>query len=481
MTSVDAVVVGSGPNGLAAAVTLARAGLSVSVFERASTIGGGARTAELTLPGFHHDVGSAIHPMAIASPFFRAFGLQDRITLAVPELSYAQPLDGRDAAIAWRSLERTAHDLGRDGAAWQRLFAPLVANIDHIAEIAGSTVVRFPRHPLTLTRLGLRVLEQGTPGWNLRFREAAAPALLTGVIAHSIQKLPSFAAAAAGLVLAAHAHAGGWPVPIGGSQSIIDALAADLIAHGGTITTDAHITSLRELPSSRVVLLDTSARAVLDLVGDDVPAGYARTLRDVKYGNAIAKVDYALSEPVPWSDSRLRDAATLHLGGFRAETAGGEREIARGRMPLSPYVLAAQPSAYDASRAPEGKHVLWAYTHVPSGSEQDRSEAITAQVERFAPGFRDTILGQASSAATDVAYSNPNYIGGDISAGAVNLEQLLRRPTLTDPWKTPIDGVYLCSSATSPGPGVHGMAGFNAAKSALRHDFGIVGTPDLAP
>jgi phytoene dehydrogenase-like protein len=481
MTSVDAVVVGSGPNGLAAAVTLARAGLSVAVFERASTIGGGARTAELTLPGFHHDVGSAIHPMAVASPFFRAFGLSDRIALAIPELSYAQPLDGRDAAVAWRSLERTADELGRDGAAWQSLFAPLVEHVDHLAEIAGSTLLRVPRHPITLTRLGLRILEQGAPSWNLRFREAAAPALLTGVIAHSIQKLPSIAAAAAGLVLASHAHAGGWPVPIGGSQAIIDALAADLRAHGGTITTDTHITSLSELPSSRVVLLDTSARALLDIAGDAVPDGYARTLRSVKYGNAIAKVDYALSGPVPWSDSRLQEAGTLHLGGFRAETAGGEREVARGRMPRSPYVLVAQPSAHDDSRAPNGKHVLWAYTHVPSGSPADRAEAITAQVERFAPGFRDTILAEVSSTAVDVAYSNPNYIGGDISAGAVSLQQLLRRPTLANPWKTPIDGVYLCSSATSPGPGVHGMAGWNAGLSALRHEFGISSPPDLAP
>ena len=479
MTSVDAVVVGSGPNGLAAAVTLARAGLSVSVFERASTIGGGARTAELTLPGFHHDVGSAIHPMALASPFFRAFNLSERIELVVPEMSYAQPLDGRDAAIAWRSLQRTADELGRDGAAWRSLFDPLVRHIDNLAEIAGSTLLRVPRHPVTLAQLGLRILEQGTPNWNLRFREAAAPALLTGVIAHSIQELPSLAAAAAGLVLAAHAHAGGWPVPIGGSQSIINALAADLRAHGGTITTDAHITSLSELPSSSVVLLDTSARALADLAGNAVPAGYARTLRRVKYGNAIAKVDYALSEPVPWADPRLHEVATLHLGGFRAETAGGEREVARGRMPRSPYVLVAQPSAHDSTRAPAGKHVLWAYTHVPSGSAADRSEAISAQVERFAPGFRDTILAQASSSAVDVEYSNPNYIGGDISAGAVSLEQLLRRPTLVDPWRTPIAGVYLCSSATSPGPGVHGMAGWNAARSALRHEFGVVDAPDL--
>lgn len=481
MTSVDAIVVGAGPNGLAAAVTLARAGLSVTVYERASTIGGGARTAELTLPGFHHDVGSAIHPMALASPFFRAFGLAERISLVVPELSYAQPLDGGRAALAWRDLDRTAEDLGRDGAAWAALFRPLVENVDAIAEISGSALLRLPRHPRALVQLGLRVLEQGTPDWNSRFREFAAPALLTGVIAHAIRPLPSLAAAAAGIVLATHAHARGWPVPIGGSQSITDALAADLIAHGGRIVTDTAVSSLRELPSSTVVLLDTSPRALLELAGDSVPDRYARSLRRFRYGNGIAKIDYALSGPVPWADPRLAQTATLHLGGYRAETAGGELEVARGRLPRSPYVLVAQPSAFDASRAPAGKHVLWAYTHVPHGSTADRGAAITAQIERFAPGFRDLILASTSTTAIDVEFSNPNYIGGDISAGGVDLMQLLRRPTMFDPWHTPVQGVYLCSSSTSPGPGVHGMAGWNAARSALRHEFGITDDVDLAP
>jgi phytoene dehydrogenase-like protein len=481
MTSVDAIIIGSGPNGMAAAVTLARAGLSVTVYERASTIGGGARTAELTLPGFHHDVGSAVHPMALASPFFRAFELESRISLVVPEISYAQPLDGGRAAIAWRDIDRTAEHLGRDGPAWKRLFAPLVAHVDAIAEIAGSTLVRVPRHPVTLTRFGLRVLEQGTLDWNTRFREAAAPALLAGVYAHAIRALPSMAAAAAGLVLATHAHARGWAVPVGGSQSITDAMARDLVAHGGTIVPDTHVTSLAELPRSRVVLLDTSPRAMLQLAGDAVPDQYVRTLRRFRYGNAIAKVDYALSGPVPWTDGRLAGAGTLHLGGYRAETAGGEREVARGRIPRSPYVLVAQPSGFDPSRAPEGRHVLWAYTHVPRGSAADMEEAVTDQIERFAPGFRDTILAATPSTAADVEFSNPNYIGGDISAGEVSLPQLIRRPTLFDPWRTPVPGVYLCSSATSPGPGVHGMAGWNAARSALRHDFGITSAPDLAP
>lgn len=481
MTSVDAIVVGSGPNGLAAAVVMARAGLSVTLYEGASTIGGGARSAELTLPGFIHDVCSAVHPMAIASPFFREFGLADRVQMALPEASYAHPLDNGRSGIAWHDIERTVADLGADGPAWRSLMGPLSRRAQHIATDTAATLLRVPRHPLTIARLGLRMFEQGSPAWNTRFREDLAPALLTGVIAHAIRPLPSFSAAAAGLLLATHAHAGGWPIPIGGSQAIVDALAADFVAHGGTIETDSMITSLADLPSSRAVVLDTSPRAFLSMAGDAVPSGYERALRKFKYGNAVAKVDFALSGPVPWADDRLKSAGTLHLGGNRAEVAAGERDVARGRLPDSPYVLVAQPSGFDASRAPEGKHVLWAYTHVPRDSAADRTEAITAQIERFAPGFRDTILGSASRTAVDEGNYNPNYIGGDISAGDVTLTQLVRRPTLFEPWRTAVKGVYLCSSSTPPGPGVHGLGGFNAARSALRHEFGIATTPSLAP
>jgi phytoene dehydrogenase-like protein len=480
MDEVAALVIGSGPNGMAAAVTLARAGVAVRVYEREATIGGGARTLELTLPGFLHDVCSAVHPLALSSGFFRRFELLKRIELVVPEISYAQPLDGGAAGIAWRDLDRTADGLGVDGGAWRRMLEPLVRRADEVSQFAGSNILQVPRHPLALAYLGLRILEQGSIGWDARFRQEVAPALLTGVFAHPVQRMPTLSSAAAGLVLATAGHARGWPIPIGGSQSIIGAMADDLLAHGGEIVTGVDVTDIRELPSAKAVIFDTSPRAMSRIAGDRLPKRYRDRLERFRYGNAVAKVDFALSAPVPWTDCRLALAGTLHLGGTRAELAQAEADVAAGRHPDDPYVLVSQPTPHDPARAPSGNHVLWAYTHVPAGSTADRTEAIIRQIERFAPAFRDTILASASRTAVDVESYNPNYIGGDIAAGDVGLAQLIARPVLSrNPWKTPGRGIYLGSSSTPPGPGVHGLAGHYAAMSALAAEFGVTKLPYL--
>ena len=478
----DAIVVGAGPNGLAAAVTLARAGRSVRLYERAEGIGGGASTRELTLPGFLHDVCSAVHPLAFESRFFREFGLGSRVEFAVPEISYAHPLDGGRAAIAYRDLDRTRDALGVDGAAYARLMAPLVERSSSVADFTGGPLLRVPGDPVTAVRFGLRALEQGSPAWDARFREHAAPAMITGVAAHTILHQPSVAAAGAGLALAAYGHARGWPIPIGGSQAIVDAMADDLRAHGGEIVTGHEVTSLAELPPARAVLLDVTPEALIRLSGSRMPAPYRAALERFRYGGGVAKVDFALSAPVPWTNPAVREAGTVHVGGTRAEVAASENAVGAGRLSESPYVLVAQPSLFDPSRAPGDAHTLWAYTHVPAGSPADREEAIVAQIERFAPGFRDTILASHSRSAVEVARDNPNYPGGDISAGAPTLFQIVRRPTLSpEPWRTPMRGVYLCSASTSPGPGVHGLGGWWAALSALRHEFGTRMRPDLSP
>lgn len=482
MSAPDAVVVGSGPNGLAAAVTLARAGLRVEVFERAQTFGGGARTAELVAEGFRSDSCSAVHPLAFESRFFREFGLGRRVEFAVPEVSFAHPLDGGRAALAYRDLARTREALGRDGVAYERLMRPLAERTAGIADLTGGSLWRVPGDPIAAMIFALRALEQGTIDWNTRFREDAAPALVTGVAAHTILRQPSIAAAGAGLALAAYGHARGWPIPIGGSQSIVDAMVDDLRAHGGQLHSGIHVRSLDELPAARATILDVTPRALVALAGERMPTRYRAAMERFRYGGGVAKVDFALSAPVPWADPAVAQAGTVHLGGTRAEIAASENAVGRGEHSASPYVLVAQPSLFDPTRAPAGAHTLWAYTHVPAGSDVDREKAVTAQIERFAPGFRDTIIASHSQTARQVAAENPNYPGGDISAGAPDLGQLLRRPVArTDPWRTPVDGVYLCSASTSPGPGVHGMNGWNAAVSALRHTFGTRALPDLSP
>ncbi|MCS5735200.1 phytoene desaturase family protein [Herbiconiux daphne] len=480
-SAVDVAVVGAGPNGLAAAVTMARAGLSVRLYERNATIGGGARTAESTLPGFWHDVCSAVHPMALASGFFRQFQLSQRIGLVVPEVSYGHPLDGGRAGIAYRDLERTAQGLGVDGDAWRRLMGPLARAADQVAQFAGSPLLRIPAHPVTAARFGLRSLEQGSPLWNLRFRGDEAPAMLTGVAAHSIRPMPSLSTAGAALSLGAYAHGRGWPVPVGGSQSIVDALAADLVAHGGEIVTDAPIEHLDEVRAARAVMLDVAPKNLARIAHDRLPAGYLAALRRFRYGNAASKVDFALSGPVPWQNEELRRAGTVHVGGTRVAIAASEATVASGRHSDDPYVLVAQPSTFDDTRAPQGSHVLWAYTHVPRDSDVDQTEAITRQIERFAPGFRDLVLASSSRTARDLENYDPNYIGGDIASGTASLWQLAARPVLSlNPWATPAAGVYLCSSSTPPGPGVHGLAGWYAARRALSAEFGIAVPPSLA-
>lgn len=475
-------MVGAGPNGLAAAVTLARAGVPVTVVERNDSIGGGARTAPDTLPGFAHDVCSAVHPSAYASPFFRRFGLRERVQFVDPEIAYAHGLDAERVALAWRDLKRTAEGLGPDGPAWRSLFAPFLDDPELAGALLSDSPLRPPLRPRGLTRLGLRILDQGTELWNRRWQTEEAPALLTGVLGHPIQQMPGLGTAAAGIVLAAMAHLDGWPVPVGGSQAIVDALADDARAHGAQIVTGHEVTSLEEFSDATAVLLDVSPRALLSIAGDRLPDGYARRLRRYRYGDGAAKVDYALSGPVPWAHPDLHHAGTIHLGGPRSQMAAGETAIAHGRFPRKPFVIASQPTTFDPSRAPQGQHVLWAYTHVPRGSGADPTEAVTRRIEEFAPGFRDVVISSFARSASDLERYNPNYVGGDIAVGNVQVRQLLARPVLsTDPWRTPADGLYLCSSATPPGPGVHGVCGWRAALSALRHDFDIRTEPDLSP
>lgn len=480
--ALDAIVIGSGPNGLAAALTLARAGLSVRVYERNATPGGGMRTEELTLPGFLHDQCSAVHPLAFASGFFRRFRLDERVRFVTPTASYAHPLDGGRAAVAYLDLERTADALGPDGPAWRALIGPLAREADAVAQFTGSQLFQVPRHPLVAARFGLTAIAQGGPWWDIPFRTEEARAMLTGVFAHTTLPLPSVAGAAAGLTLAAYAHARGWPVPIGGSQSIVTAMVDDLVAHGGELVTGVDVQSLADLPEARIVVFDTHVEAAARLAQDRLPASYLRKVARFRSGNGVCKVDFALSGPVPWTNPELNETATVHLGGTREEVAAAETAVAHGRESDRPYVLVSQPSLFDSTRAPAGKHVLWTYTHVPAGSWDDRTEAVIRQIERFAPGFRDLILATSVKTAVEMEAYNPNYIGGDISTGMPTFSQLIARPVVSaDPWRMPGQGLYLASASAAPGPGVHGLGGYYAARSALRHDFGFRTMPSLAP
>lgn len=482
MSNPDAVVVGAGPNGLAAAVTLARAGLAVEVVERASTVGGGARTAETTLPGYLHDLGSAVHPMAFASPFFRAFGIESRIGFALPDVSYAHVLGGgREPGLASRSLDATVAGLGRDGRAWARLFGPLAREADALLDVIGDVLVRVPDHPLLLARFGLGALEQGSPAWNLRFRDQTARAMLTGLAAHATGRMPHPVRAGAGLLLGALAHARGWPIPLGGSQAISDALAADLLAHGGRIHLDSEVTDVRELSSATAVLLDVASPVAARIAAARLSSSARRRLERVRFGAGVFRLDLAVSAPIPWRDARLAQAGTVHLGGTRAEIARAERgtQGPRGVLAEHPFVLLSQPSLFDPSRAPAGKHTVWAYTHVPAGSAVDAAESMIATIEAAAPGFRDTIIASHSRTASQLEIENPSLVGGDISGGVIDVRQTVLRPRARDPWHL-ADGLYLASSSAAPGPGVNGLAGWRAARSALDREFGLP-SPDLGP
>ena len=449
---------------------LARAGLPVTVLEAASTPGGGARTAELTLPGFRHDVCSTVHPLAVASPFFRSFDLAARgVRLLEPEAQYAQPLDDGRAAVAYRSLERTAESLGLDRAGWQALYEPFVRRWPALLDVVLAPIRRIPRAPILAARFAPLGLRGAVPFARSRFVTEEARALFGGAAAHGMLRLDKAPTAALGGLLGLLAHAVGWPVVEGGSQRLVDALVADIEAHGGEIVTDHRVESLASLDGSRAVLLDVTPHQLLELAGDRLPARAAAGFRRFRQGPGVFKVDWALSGPVPWSNPSVSESATVHLGGTLEEMARSEAEVVAGRHPTAPYVLAVQPSVVDPSRAPEGKQVLWAYCHVPNGSTVDMTDRIEAQVERFAPGFRDLVLARVTKNAVELEASNPSFVGGDINGGAQDLRQTVFRPTARwDPYKTGIPGVWLCSGSTPPGGGVHGMGGYWAAQSVLR-------------
>jgi phytoene dehydrogenase-like protein len=474
---VDVTVVGSGPNGLAAAVICARAGLSVQVFEAQPTLGGGARTlADPDYPGVSHDICSAVHPLALASPFLAEFDLPARgVRLAVPEISYANPLPGRPAAIGYHDLDRTCAELD-DGESWRRLLGPLVARDASVLQLLLGDKRSIPTDPIAAVQLGLRLLEQGTPAWRA-LSGVDARALFTGVAGHTISQMPSLVSAGAGLMLATLAHTVGWPIPVGGSQAIPDALIADLRAHGGAITADHPITE----PPGGVVLLDTAPTALLSIYRDKVPDRYAKALRRYRFGPGVAKVDFVISGEIPWTDPRLATAPTLHLGGTREQMAHAERQVAAGRRAEWPMVLGALPHLADPTRIDaQGRRPLWTYAHVPSGSPVDQTDVVTNILERFAPGFRDIVVATRSVPAARLADHNANLVGGDIGVGGNTLWHALAGPTpRLSPWTTPIDGVYLCSSATPPGGGVHGMSGYYAARTVLRREFGIKALPRL--
>lgn len=464
----DAAVIGAGPNGLAAAAVLARAGRSVVLYERSNSIGGASSTRELTVAGFRHDLGAAVHPLGSASPLFRSLSLdQHGLEWLRPEIPLAHPLDGGRAVALHHSVTVTAEQLEEDGPLYRRVVGGLSRRWDLIESAAFGPVLRFPDHPAALAGLGLRGLLPATIVAR-QLRTAEGRALLAGLAAHTPMPLDKPGNTAVALVLAALGHVTGWPVARGGSQSIADALVGVLDDLGGSIETDHTIDDLASLPPTQAVLLNTGPRSAAALAGDRMPARIRRAFRRYPHGPGSFKVDFALDGPVPWTADACRRAGTLHIGGTFEEIAEAEQQVWDGVPPDRPFVIAAQPSVIDPDRAPAGKHVLWAYCHAPAGSPVDMTEAIERQIERFAPGFRDRILARHSMGPVEFEAWNPNLVGGDIAGGRTDRLRMLVRPRLTlDPYRIG-PGLYLCSAATPPGPGVHGMSGYHAARSALK-------------
>ena len=466
MTS--AIVVGSGPNGLAAAVHLARAGVEVSVLEAAPEIGGGTRSAELTVPGLVHDQCSAVHPVAAASPFLRELDLSRHgLRWRAPLVDCAHPLDDGSAGVLYRSIDRTADGLGADGARWRRIFAALTTDLDSLFADITQPMLRVPRHPMLTARFGAAAMTPATVVGRL-WREEPARALWAGVAAHAFWRLDRPMTSAVGLMILAAGHSHGWVVAEGGSQAIADALAADLTAHGGRIETGVRVRSVTELPPTDLLLLDVSPSIAADILGDRLPPRVARAYRRYRHGPGAFKVDFAIEGDVPWRAPAAVDAGTVHLGGDSAEVIRNELAIHRGHMPDRPFVLVGQQYRADPGRSVGNIHPLWTYAHVPHGYTGDATEAIITQIERFAPGFRDQVVGTAVRSTTEMPVYNPNYIGGDILSGASSPLQLLFRPRVAqDPYFTGVPGTYLCSASTPPGAGAHGLCGVNAATRAL--------------
>jgi len=462
-------VVGSGPNGLAAAIALAQAGLRVSVIEGNTSIGGGARSAELTLPGFVHDTGSAVHPMAAISPFFKSLRLADHgLTWIQQPAALAHPMDDGSCALLQRSILDTSATLGKDAPGYRQLIRPLMEDRENLLpDLLGR--MRRPQHPVSLARFGINAM-QSALFLAHRFQSERARGFIAGMCAHSILPLDEWPGAAYGLALALAGHAAGWPIPKRGSGSISAALASYFKSAGGTVTTGKFINSLDDLPQDTTVMWDITPAQLLGIKGLNLPDGYRRSLRAYRYGPGVFKIDWALSEPIPWKARECKLAGTVHLGGTFEEIALSESCAWRCESAPKPFVLLVQPSLFDPSRAPAGKHTAWAYCHVSNGFDGDMTGAIEAQVERFAPGFREIILARRTAAPADLEKDNPNLVGGDISGGAQTLRQIFARPALRwDPYRIPGANMYLCSSSTPPGAGVHGMCGFHAAASCLKN------------